>query len=193
MKTAINIAIFISGAGSNAKNLICYFKDESNVAVDLVISNKSNDIMRQFCAEHGVEYCEPRKEDSEHDILKKLMAKEIDVIVLAGYLKKIGSVLLHNFKNRIVNIHPSLLPKFGGKGMYGVNVHEAVVQHKETESGITIHLVNEKYDEGRILAQFLVSLTPQDDVKAVETKVRALEAKHFAPEVQRFCNSLLKG
>ena len=126
----------------------------------------------------------------ETKCLKVLQHDQVDMVVLAGFLKKIGPAMLQAFPYKIINVHPALLPKFGGKGMYGTRVHQAVFDHKESKSGITIHLVNENYDEGEHIAQFECYIDPLDTVKEIELKVRKLEAEHFPETVFQFALQL---
>ena len=144
--------------------------------------------MEEYCADNQVNYAEfvPWEESAAIQLLQH---HDIDVIVLAGFLKKVGGDLLHLFPNRIINIHPALLPNYGGKGMYGRYVHEAVWRAKETESGITIHLVNEHYDEGAILKQYRCPLGPNDSPVDIENRVRELELRYLPAAVAEFCGS----
>ncbi|MDR3266072.1 MAG: phosphoribosylglycinamide formyltransferase [Tannerella sp.] len=178
------VAIFASGAGTNAENIIKYFIDSKDVGVALVVSNKVDAGVHSRVAKYGIPSLTfTRKEFNEgNEILKNLVKFDVDYIVLAGFLLKIPRVLIAAFPDRIVNIHPALLPKFGGKGMYGHHVHEAVVAAGEKESGITIHYVNENYDEGQIIFQTKFPVLQTDTVEDVEQKIHRLEYKHF-PEI----------
>ena len=175
------IAIFASGSGSNAENIIEHFQGVEGVEVVLVLSNKP----KAFVLERAKKYAIPTftfTKDQLVNSAKVLNAlKEINasIIILAGFLLKIPESLVNEFPNKIVNIHPALLPKYGGKGMYGMNVHRAVVENKELESGITIHYVNENYDEGAYIHQESCDVLPEDSAEDVQKKVQALEAKHF--------------
>ncbi len=178
------IAILASGAGSNAENILRYFQDSHEVAVVLIASNKADAGVLNIARRHHVETYLLNKSNfiettSFADYLKTL---QVDLVVLAGFLWKVPPSLVSAFNRRFVNIHPALLPKFGGKGMYGHHVHEAVYAAGEKESGITIHFVNENYDEGAIIASFSVPIEATDTVDDIERKVRALEIAHF-PEV----------
>lgn len=175
------IAILASGAGSNAANILDYFESKSVAEVVLIASNKSDAGVLQIAARHGVPTYILTKEnfrlgDEFIDVLKSL---QIDFIVLAGFLWKVPSAMVAHFPQHIINIHPSLLPKYGGKGMYGHFVHEAVHAAREKESGITVHWVNEHYDEGAIVAQHRIEISESDSVADIESKVRALEIKWF--------------
>jgi phosphoribosylglycinamide formyltransferase-1 len=178
------IAIFASGAGTNTENIIKYFLDNKNVIVVLVLSDKVDAGVHSRIAKYGIPSftftCKEFNEESK--VLKKLIEFDVNFIVLAGFLLKIPRAIVAAFPERIINIHPALLPKFGGKGMYGHHVHEAVIAAGEKETGITIHYVNENYDEGKIIfqAKFLVSRT--DTAEDIEQKIHLLEYKYF-PEV----------
>ena len=179
-----NIAIFASGSGTNAENIIRYFANSENVKVALVLSNNRNVGVHRRVNNLGVpSFVFSRDEfTAGTPILEKLAEFEVCFIVLAGFMNKISDVILQAFPGKIVNIHPALLPKYGGKGMYGMHVHEAVVKAGEKESGITIHYVNECYDEGAIIFQASCPVSPSDSPEEVARKVHALEYAHY-PEV----------
>jgi phosphoribosylglycinamide formyltransferase-1 len=177
------IALFASGSGSNAENIIRYFLDREEISFPLIISNKKDAYVHERAKKLNVPSYSFNKEAFENgEVLQLLWEHEIDFIVLAGFLLKVPENILKAYPNKIINIHPALLPKFGGKGMYGSHVHEAVVAGKETESGITIHYVNENYDEGQIIFQAKCEVLPTDSPDDVAAKVHALEYAHF-PEV----------
>lgn len=186
MFNSVKIAIFISGAGSNAKNLIHYFSQNTEVKISFVISEKINPELEQLCNLHEISFIQPAKHQvSDPNFLIKTCSDfKINFIVLAGFLKKIPEELIQKFPEKIVNIHPSLLPKFGGKGMYGDYVHHAVLEANEKESGITIHLVNEEYDKGKILAQFSVPILPDETVETLREKIKKLEHTHLPRVIQ---------
>jgi phosphoribosylglycinamide formyltransferase-1 len=186
MFNSVKIAIFISGAGSNAKNLIHYFSQNTEVEISFVISEKINPELEQLCNLHEISFIQPAKHQvSVPDyLIKTCLDYDINFIVLAGFLKKIPEELIQKFPEKIVNIHPSLLPKFGGKGMYGDYVHRAVLEANEKESGITIHLVNEEYDKGKILAQFSVPILPDETVETLREKIKKLEHTHLPRVIQ---------
>lgn len=192
MPSIQNIAIFASGTGTNAKAIIDYFKNNREVAVGLIVTNRHDAGVLDIANEAGVEAVVIGKQElmDEEMILALLDAYKINFIVLAGWLVLIPSYLVDQFKGRILNIHPALLPKFGGKGMYGKHVHRAVVDAGERQSGITIHHVNEVYDEGGIVAQFKVELLPTDGAEEVERKVRLLELKNYAPVIEKVIANL---
>lgn len=175
------IAIFASGSGTNAENIIRYFAAGDLARVELVLCNRPGAGVLARAASLGVE-CTVFDRDTFYNsdrIVELLRERGIDYVVLAGFLWLVPSSLIAAFPGRIVNIHPALLPKYGGKGMYGDRVHRAVVEAGETESGITIHLVNEHYDSGAVLAQFRVPVLPDDTPDQVAAKVHALEYEHF--------------
>lgn len=180
------IAIFASGNGSNAENIIRYFQESACPAaiVAVVICNNPAAGVIGRCRSLGVE-CEvmTRPEINDPEIMTNTLGRHsVDAIVLAGFLQMLPPFLTSAYHDRIINIHPSLLPRFGGKGMYGRHVHEAVAAAREKETGITIHLVNERYDEGRVIFQASVALGPTDTPAEIEEKVHRLERRHF-PEV----------
>ena len=176
-----NIAIFASGSGSNAENLIRYFQKSDSVEVSLVLSNKSDAYVLERAYRLKVPCNVFPKEDwtAGDEILAILQEYRIDFIVLAGFLVRVPDLLLHAYPDKIINIHPALLPKFGGKGMYGDKVHQAVVAAGEKETGITIHYINEHYDEGSIIFQATCPVLPNDSPEEVAKKVHALEYEHF--------------
>jgi len=174
------IALFASGAGSNAENIIRYFSDSRELEFPVVISNRPDAQVHERVKKYKIPSYYFKKSDFENgEVLKFLQEKAIDFIVLAGFLLKVPDNLLKAYPDRIINIHPALLPKFGGKGMYGSRVHEAVVASGEKETGITIHYVNENYDEGKIIFQAKCPVLPTDSPDDVAAKVHALEYKHF--------------
>ena len=180
------IAILASGAGSNADNILNHFKHSNEVRVVLIASNKPDAGVLEVAKRHGVATFILTKENFKEgsDFADDLSSLGVDMVVLAGFLWKVPPAFVQAFHQRIINVHPSLLPKFGGKGMFGHHVHEAVHAAGEAESGITIHYVNEHYDEGAIIAQFKTALNPHDAVSDIERKVRALELAHFPEVVQ---------
>jgi phosphoribosylglycinamide formyltransferase-1 len=181
------IAIFASGSGSNAENIVNYFSGNSNVAIPLFLTNKADAYVLKRAKKLDINtFVFNRKQFLETDeIITVLTENNIDLIVLAGFLLKIPENLIKAYPNKIVNIHPALLPKFGGKGMYGDHVHKAVVNDKKKESGITIHYVNENYDEGEIIFQAKCEVLPTDTYEDVAAKVHQLEYLHF-PETLDF-------
>ncbi len=187
MKTKrVNIAILASGGGSNAQCILERFENHPTIRVKLVVSNKDQAYVLERAENFKISTFVHSKEDATSGILLSVLKEfDIDFIVLAGYLQKIGDDLIESFPNRIVNIHPALLPKFGGKGMYGMHVHRAVKAAGETESGPTIHFVNENYDEGAIIEQHRCSIDENDSPEDIQKKVLALEHKYFAPCIEK--------
>lgn len=160
-----------------------HFQNSSKGEIALVASNKSDAFVLERAKKFGVPtFTFSRKEMEAGVLLSKLQEEKIDWVILAGFLLKIPDELIRAFPNRMVNIHPALLPKYGGKGMYGMHVHEAVKAGGDTETGITIHLVNEHYDEGKIIFQAATSLSAEDTPETIAQKVHALEHRYF-PEV----------
>jgi phosphoribosylglycinamide formyltransferase-1 len=183
------IAIFASGGGSNAQEIINYFKNNDKIKVALIVSNNTNaGVVDRAQKEEIPFYILQSGELEELEFSEVLQALEIDFIVLAGFLKKIPHDIINVYPNKIVNIHPALLPKYGGKGMYGLNVHKAVVDNNEKESGMTIHYVNENYDEGNIIEQHKVQLSSTDSAEDCARKVLELEHKYFAPCIEKLLN-----
>lgn len=182
-----HLAIFASGTGTNARKIIEHFEKHPNIQVALIISNKSTAPVLDIAKEFAIDTHVINRHDfyETEDILKKMNAYRIDFVVLAGFLWLIPLYLVRKFENRIVNIHPALLPKYGGKGMYGMNVHRAVQLAQEKESGITIHYVNERYDEGNIIFQGKCKLSSTDKAEDIADKVRELEHKYFASVIEK--------
>ncbi len=178
------IALFASGSGSNVENIIRYFTEKKDFEFPLILSNKSNAFVHERAKALGVPSVTFSKEEfvEGHKIVSLLKEYDIDFVVLAGFLLKVSLPILEAFPGKIINIHPALLPKFGGKGMYGHHVHQAVVDAGETQSGITIHYVNEHYDEGNVIFQATCEVLPGDTQETIAEKVHVLEYTHF-PEV----------
>ncbi len=177
------LVILASGGGSNADNICTYFKSSNRAEVVLIACNKAGAGAFEVAQKHGVESFLIDKESFHNgDFLQLINDYRPDLIILAGFLWRVPAYLVSAFPDKILNIHPALLPKYGGKGMYGHFVHEAVVANGEKESGITVHWVNEHYDEGAILFQATATIDENDGPKEVEQKVRALEIAHF-PQV----------
>ncbi len=175
------LVLFASGSGSNVERIIDYFKEDTTVSVNCVLTNKKDANVLERCKRLGIPalYFNRVAFYDAGTVLEFLDAQSPDLIVLAGFLWKIPKALIARFPNKIINIHPSLLPKYGGKGMYGKHVHQAVKDNGETHSGITIHYVNEHYDEGAIIHQAKVQLDSSDNVADIAKKVQALEYEHF--------------
>ena len=183
----IRIAIFASGSGSNAENIANYFSKSQTVDICLFLTNNPNAYVLERAKKLGIKSKVFTKEEflKTDEILHFLQENEINLIVLAGFLLKIPENLIKAYPNKIINIHPALLPKFGGKGMYGDNVHKAVVEADETESGITIHYVNENYDEGEIIFQVKCDVLPTDSHEDVAAKIHELEYEHFPKVIEK--------
>jgi phosphoribosylglycinamide formyltransferase-1 len=191
-KSMKNIAILASGAGSNAQKIIEYFSNRMDISVHLIISNKKDAGVLSIAKLSGISSLVISKDSfyQSTDLLVALEKHEIDFIVLAGFLWLIPAYLIHNYPDRMVNIHPALLPKYGGKGMYGHFVHEAVHEAKELFSGITIHYVNEKYDEGSIVFQEKCEISPLDQPLDIAKKVQLLEHTYYPVVIDQLVSSL---
>jgi phosphoribosylglycinamide formyltransferase-1 len=186
-----NIAIFASGAGSNAQKIIDHFRHSTIARVSMILCNKPEAGVLKIAEKEGIPAGLIEKElffRTDHYV-KVLQQADIDLIVLAGFLWKVPANLVQAFPDRIINIHPALLPKYGGKGMYGNFVHEAVILAKETESGITIHFVNEKYDDGATILQERCTITPDDTPATLAAKIHLLEHQWYPVIVERLLTS----
>lgn len=183
--TVKKIAILASGSGTNAQNIIEYFSSNKDVRVEILLSNKPDALALKRAAKLGVQtFVFNRSEFYNSSLITDLLLqKKIDLIVLAGFLWLIPEALVHNFT--IINIHPALLPGYGGKGMYGMNVHRAVIENGEKESGITIHYVNEKYDDGAVIFQAKCEVRPGDTAEQLAERVHQLEYQHFPRVIEK--------
>ena len=183
----IHIAIFASGAGSNARKIIEYFENKGlRIKISLIVCNVAGAGVLEIAKEKGIPSLIINKTDfSATGYVDSLQNADINFIVLAGFLWKVPEVLVRAYPKAIINIHPALLPKYGGKGMYGARVHEAVIAAGEKESGITIHWVNEHYDEGAIIFQAKCSINASDTAESLANKIHALEHAHFAPTIEK--------
>lgn len=177
------ILLFASGTGSNVENIIKYFENRPEINVVGVFTNNANAKVLDKARQHNVPTLIFNREDlSGGFVLDKINALQPDLIVLAGFLWKMPETIVAAYPNKIINIHPALLPKYGGKGMYGMNVHNAILENKEKETGITIHFVNEHYDEGEFILQQRVNIEDCKTAEEIVAKVHELEHKHF-PEI----------
>ncbi|WP_452225341.1 phosphoribosylglycinamide formyltransferase [Lacinutrix chionoecetis] len=181
------VVIFASGSGSNAENLIRFFQNSDNASVIQVLTNNPHAKVLERCKKLKVSALSFNKVafTETEDVLNILKSSNPDLIVLAGFLWKFPDTILKHFPNKVINVHPALLPKFGGKGMYGHFVHQAVIANKETETGITIHYVNENYDEGAIIFQTKCEVLATDSAEDVAAKIHKLEMEHFPKVVKK--------
>ena len=192
MSQKFRIAIFASGNGTNAEAIIKYFKDHPLIKIELVLTNNPNALV----LERAKKFAVPtkifnREEFSSDEVVKWLREYGITHVVLAGFLWLIPTSLLKSYPNEIINIHPALLPKFGGKGMYGMKIHELIRSLNETETGITIHLINEKYDEGPILYQGRCQVASTDTPKDIANKVHQMEYANYPLVIEQWILSKL--
>lgn len=186
-KPIYHIAIFASGKGSNAEKIIDYFKKNERINVSVILSNKADSPLIEMAKSKNILAKSFSKQELEIGLVEDfLISCDVDFVVLAGFLLKIPKGLIMRYPDKMINIHPALLPKYGGKGMYGINVHRAVIENKEKESGITIHLVNEEYDKGRVLLQEKCVVSDNDTAEDLARKVQALEHHHFAPCIEKY-------
>jgi phosphoribosylglycinamide formyltransferase 1 len=181
------LAIFASGKGSNALNIITYFKKHPRIKVTFLLCNKLEAPIVQTASKKGIKVIVITNEEVEKaDLLLKLCVKHhISTIILAGFLRKLPQDFVQHYPKQIINIHPSLLPKYGGEGMYGKFVHEAVLANQEQETGISIHFVNEEYDKGKLIAQFKTKLNETETLESIQEKIHALEMKHFPKTIEQ--------
>ena len=191
-KSLKNIAILASGAGSNAQKILEHFSDRMDIAVRLIVSNKQEAGVLNIAKVASIDTFVVTRDSfySSTDLLVELNKRNIDFIVLAGFLWLIPPYLIQHYPDRIINIHPALLPKYGGKGMYGHFVHEAVHLAKDSHSGITIHYVNEKYDEGSIVFQERCEILPSDQPEDIAKKVQVLEHLYYPTVIDQLVSSL---
>jgi phosphoribosylglycinamide formyltransferase-1 len=180
------LSLFISGKGTNAINIIHYFKDSRQVEVVAVLSSKENEKVKKLCLDEGIAFDSFTQKTIEAlELIQFCENHKTNWIILAGFLKKVPEELVHHFPNKIINLHPALLPKFGGKGMYGMNVHNAVIEANEPQSGITIHFVNEEFDKGEIIAQFETKIDIKETAESLAEKIHDLEMNHFPEVIER--------
>ncbi len=185
------IVVFASGSGSNAENIIRYFKDSGTAEVVFVLSNKPSAKVLDRAQKLNVTslYFDRDAFYNTNDVLHVLEDINPDIIVLAGFLWLFPSSILKKFPNKVINLHPALLPKYGGKGMFGSNVHQAVLDNKEKETGITIHYVNEKYDDGQIIFQKAFPISSTETLTSLTEKIHELEHRHFPKVIENLLES----
>jgi phosphoribosylglycinamide formyltransferase-1 len=185
-KSAKKIIVFASGNGTNAINIYHYFRENSNVEVSHILSNNKKSRVLRRAHDLGIKCIHFEKEDlyDSESLLDVIKDIQPSLIVLAGFLLKIPSPFLFQFPDKIINIHPSLLPKYGGEGMYGSRVFKKILKNREEESGITIHYVNAHYDEGEIIAQFKTPLEQNEDMNSLEEKIHELEYTHYPKVIE---------
>ena len=181
----IRLAVFVSGGGTNLETIIIYFSADEQVEVSMVVSNKADAYALQRAKNHDIPNAViSRKQFAEEEATVMAAVKDCDFIILAGFLVKVPDYLIDAYPKRIINIHPALLPKYGGKGMYGHHIHEAVKAAGEKETGITIHFVNNELDAGEHIAQFKVALTDEDTADTIAAKIHELEQAHFPKVIE---------
>lgn len=181
------LVIFGSGSGSNAENICVYFKNSSSVKIAAIYTNNKNAFIVQRAKKLHIPLVLITKTDLNEfsGLQKTLLEYQADYLILAGFLLKIPSKITAFYSKKIINIHPSLLPKYGGRGMYGDNVHKAVLKSGDTETGITIHFVNENYDEGEIITQKKCLVCANETVSSLKEKIRTLELEHFPRSIEK--------
>ena len=186
------LAIFGSGSGSNAENICNYFAGSSDIEVVLICTNKRGALIVERAKKLNIPVCIFTKHELNNfvNLHKKLQSIGVDIVILAGFLLKLPSIMVDSYPNRIINIHPSLLPKYGGKGMYGGNIHKAVIENKETESGISIHFVNQNYDEGEIILQEKCAISSNETVETLIRKIHKLEHNYFPIAIEKTVKKL---
>ena len=185
------LVLFASGSGTNVENIIKYFQHNPDVTVACVLTNKRDAKVLDRCRKlntSALYFNSPSFYNSDC-ILDFLKCQQPDLIVLAGFLLKVPENIINYFPDKIINIHPALLPKYGGKGMYGIHVHEAVKSHNDIETGITIHYVNKNYDEGGIIRQFKTKIEPTDTPNEIAARVHELEYEHFPKVIENLLSA----
>jgi phosphoribosylglycinamide formyltransferase-1 len=187
-----NIAIFASGSGTNAENIITYFSTRNTAKVALVLSNKRDSFVLERAAKHNIRsvFFDRKEFYVSGKVLRYLMLYKIDFIVLAGFLWLVPQGILEQYNNRVINIHPALLPGYGGKGMFGDSVHKAVIGNQEKESGISIHYVNEAYDKGDIIFQARCKVDPLDTPESLAKKIHTLEYQYYPKVIEDLVEKL---
>jgi phosphoribosylglycinamide formyltransferase-1 len=185
------LAIFASGSGSNTENVCNYFANHADIEVVFICTNKRDAFIVKRAEKLNIPviFITKTELNSFVDLHEKLKNDKVDVIILAGFLLKLPTIMVEKYPNRILNIHPSLLPKYGGRGMYGDNVHKAVLENKEIESGISIHFVNQKYDEGELILQEKCSVSENETLETLAAKIHQLEKKYFPLTIEKVLKS----
>jgi phosphoribosylglycinamide formyltransferase 1 len=185
------IAIFASGSGTNAENIAKYFNNHPTIRIELILSNRANAFVLTRAKKLGIKTIVFTSDDLKNPqkVLQTLFASKIDLVVLAGFLVKVPKIILDHFPEKIINLHPALLPDFGGKGMYGMRVHEAVIDAGKHESGITIHYVDDKYDNGKIIFQVKCQISKKDTPESLAAKIHQLEYKHFPVVIEKLLDN----
>jgi phosphoribosylglycinamide formyltransferase 1 len=186
-----NLVIFASGNGTNAENLIRYFKGHAQINIHSIITNKEHAGVIDKAQALNIPthyFSNETFKSSPEIVLQHLKSMQIDGIVLAGFLLLFPAIIIEQYPNKIINVHPALLPKYGGKGMYGMHVHKAVIAHNEKESGISVHYVNEKYDEGTIILQAKCDIAPSDTALDLVKKINALELEYLPKAIEMVFN-----
>lgn len=190
MEKVKKIVIFVSGNGSNMSQIISHFEEDKTVSVSHVFSNKKNCLGIENAKKARINTFTFSKKELENGEINSFLTKiDPDLIVLAGFLLKVPNSITSAFENKIINVHPALLPKFGGKGMYGSNVHKAVIEAKETKSGITFHYVNENYDEGNIIEQVECEVLATDTWQDLQKKIQKLEHENFCSVIEKLLHN----
>lgn len=186
MKIIKKLILLASGEGSNVENIIKYFELNSNIEVVLVAGNNKKAYVFERVKKYDIDTFVFDKNFFDKKFIDIIEKYNPNLIVLAGFLWKIPEFIINKYPNQIINIHPSLLPKYGGKGMYGLNVHEAVIKNKEKKTGISIHLVNQNYDEGNIIFQSQINISHDDTINSIASKVQLLEKEHFPRVIEEY-------
>jgi len=186
------LAIFASGSGSNAENICNCFAESSDIEVVLICTNKRDAFIVKRANKLNIPVYIFTKYELNNfvDLHKKLQSNGVDIVILAGFLLKLPAIMVDSYPNRIINIHPSLLPKYGGKGMYGSNIHKSVIENKETESGISVHFVNQNYDEGKIILQEKCVISRGETIDTLAAKIHQLEHKYFPVAIEKTLKNL---
>lgn len=186
MKIIKKLILLASGEGSNVENIIKHFELNSNIEVVLVAGNNKKAYVFERVKKYDIDTFVFDKNFFDKKFIDIIEQYNPNLIVLAGFLWKIPEFIINKYPNQIINIHPSLLPKYGGKGMYGLNVHEAVIKNKEKKTGISIHLVNQNYDEGNIIFQSQINISHNDTINSIASKVQLLEKEHFPRVIEEY-------